>query len=197
MKIIETENLFQSQFVNLNATKFADRDGDEKFWVWAQRPNDQRAVMIVPYINFGFKPFSAKPPAGYQKDMRIVLTKEFRVPLNDYEFGFPAGLIGGDEEIVDAATRELFEETNLKIEKIIQVSPFVYNTAGLSDESIAMVFCEASGLPSNKNSEASEDIKVIIATPDNVHEIISNPANKIAAKAWLILNQFVSQKNVS
>ena len=72
----------------------------------ADRPD---AVVIVPII---------KTALGN----RLVVTKEFRVPIWDYEYGFPAGLIDADEDIAETVKRELKEETGLDLVKINQVS---------------------------------------------------------------------------
>ena len=41
----------------------------------------------------------------------FVLLKQFRPAINDYIYEFPAGLIDNGEDVIKAATRELFEET--------------------------------------------------------------------------------------
>jgi len=188
MKVKETETLMSTQFVNFNATEFEDKEGKSKFWCWAQRPNAQKAVMIVAYVNMGYKEFNK----GYHKDLRLVLTKEFRIPINGYEWGFPAGLIDGEEPLVKAANRELKEETGLTVKRVISQSPFVYNTAGLTDESISIIFVEAEGVVSNEGNESTEDIETFLYTKEQVAELLADTSKKIAAKAWLIMDSFVN-----
>jgi len=189
MKIIGTEILLKTQFIDMKATEYEDQKGETKYWVWAQRPNARKAVVIAAVVDNGFLP----GPAPYKRDLKLVVTKEFRVPISDYEFSLPAGLIDENESIEETAAREFFEETGLKIKRIIQTSPFVYNSPGMTDESAAIVFCEAEGEPSTQNNEASEEIEIIIADKNKIKEILDDPKNKIGAKSWIIFNQFIGK----
>ena len=128
------------------------------------------AVVIVPII---------KTAQGN----RLVVTKEFRVPIWDYEYGFPAGLIDGDEDIAETVKRELKEETGLDLVKINQVSRPVYSSAGMSDESCVMVLIEAAGEVSNEWLEEAEDIETLLMDVEQLRAILASES-KISAKAW-------------
>jgi ADP-ribose pyrophosphatase len=68
-------------------------------WEYAERPNSPAGIVIV-----------ALTPAG-----KLLLTEQYRVPLGKNVIELPAGLAGdehyGGEEYVQAAKRELLEET--------------------------------------------------------------------------------------
>ncbi|MBQ6697366.1 MAG: NUDIX hydrolase, partial [Lachnospiraceae bacterium] len=49
---------------------------------------------------------------GENKD-KVVLIKQFRYPLNDYVYEFPAGLVEPGEDMFEAGVREIYEETGL------------------------------------------------------------------------------------
>ena len=134
------------------------------------------AVVIVPIL---------KTPDGN----RLVLTKEFRVPIWDGEYGFPAGLIDENETIESTVKRELKEETGLNVVKIHHVSMPVYSSAGLSDESCCMVLVEVSGTPSTQLNEEHEDINVILMDIHDIRQLLTSD-KKIAAKAWGLLYCF-------
>ena len=121
--------------------------------------------------------------------LRLIVTKEFRPALNGYEWGFPAGLIDGDEGLYGAAKRELKEETGLDAVKLLYVSPQIYSSAGLTDESVAMVFVEATGELNTEGNETDEVIIVYEMTPDEVSHLVCS-GKKIGAKAWAVMDRF-------
>ena len=133
----------------------------------ADRPD---AVVIVPIIKTG-------------QGNRLVVTKEFRVPIWDYEYGFPAGLIDDGEEISSTVERELKEETGLGLVRINHVSRAVYSSAGMSDESCVMVLAEVAGTVSNEWLEDVEDIETILMDVEQIRELLGSE-EKISAKAW-------------
>jgi ADP-ribose pyrophosphatase len=101
---------------------------------------------------------------GEQKD-KIVLIRQYRYPLGDYIYEFPAGLVEPGEDVREAGIREMFEETGLTFtprEGEYFERPF-FTTVGMTDESCAMVFGYCQGEPSNANQEAAEDIQVVLA----------------------------------
>ncbi|KKL71366.1 hypothetical protein LCGC14_2095660, partial [marine sediment metagenome] len=63
---------------------------------------------------------------------RLVVTKEYRVPIGGCEYGFPAGLIDSGMTIEETVKKELKEETGLDLVKIIGKSNTDVSSAGLS-----------------------------------------------------------------
>lgn len=183
MKIKDTEILLKTKFIYLKATEYEDNEGNDKFWVWAQRPNDTKAVVIVPLIDDG-------------DSKKLVVIKEFRVPLNDYEWGFPAGLVNKGEDPVEAAKRELTEETSLIVKEVIRSSPYIYNTAGMTDESISMVYVKCEGKVSKEFLESSEDIETHIMNQEQVKELLEDKNKKFGAKAWMVLDFFARNNDI-
>ena len=92
-------------------------------------PNKINAVAIIPLF----------------EDGDILMIKEFRYPINDYVYAFPAGLIDDGESSVDAAIRELREETGLMVTKIIIEFPGGYSSEGMTDEKVSTVVCRVRG----------------------------------------------------
>ena len=117
---------------------------------------------------------------------KLVVTREFRVPLWDYEYGFPAGLIDDGEEIEQTVARELKEETGLDLVKIRHISMPVFSSAGLTDESCNMVLVEAKGQVSDKWLDHTEDIEVLLLDVEGIRDLLASD-KKIAAKAWGLL----------
>src|SRR5437899_493170 len=84
MKIEGVEKLTNEKWLNLFAVTY-ERNHHRGRWVFASRSESPRwkerhcdAVLIVPLLRE-----EGKPP-------RLVLIKEFRVPINDYLYGMPA-----------------------------------------------------------------------------------------------------------
>jgi len=135
------------------------------------------AVVVVPY---------------YKNEEKLVLIKEFRVALGDYQYGFPAGLVDKGESVEDAGKRELFEETGLTVTRITKKSPAIFSSSGLTDESLYLLFVECEGIPSTLYNEASEDIEVLMVSRAAAKDLIRDERIKFDVKSWIILDFFAS-----
>lgn len=79
------------------------------------------------------------------KNSDVLATKEFRYATNTYCLEFPAGLIEPGEGAVEAAIRELKEETGLDTKQVLFSIPGGFSSAGMTDEKVAVVGLEVSG----------------------------------------------------
>lgn len=101
---------------------------------------------------------------GEEKD-RIVLIRQYRYPIGDYVYEFPAGLLEPCEDVREAGAREMFEETGLEFTPVEGGDfqrPF-FTSVGMTDESCALCFGYCSGTPTNVHQEDAEDIQVVLA----------------------------------
>ncbi len=187
MKIIEAVKLAQTKWLNLFDVRFVDKTGGERFWQVVSRAAEPRCV------SGQFEPADAVVIVPYHTAYnRLVVTREYRVPLGDYEYGFPAGLIDKGENAEQAARRELTEETGFAVTRIAKVSPPVYSTAGISDESVVMVYVECTGETTSRFTTASEQIEVILASPQEAKSLCERRDLKFDAKAWLVISSFAA-----
>ena len=187
MKINDVKKITDYNHLNLFSVQYKDRADKDKEWIFASRSNpanpleqDGRsadAVVIVPY---------------HKNEEKLVLIKEFRVVLGDYQYGFPAGLVDKGESVEEAGKRELFEETGLTLTRIINQSPAVFSSSGMTDESLCLMFVECEGIPSNQYNEASEDIEIIMVSRAMAVGIIHDKRLKFDVKTWIILNSFAA-----
>jgi ADP-ribose pyrophosphatase len=175
--------LTDCKWVNLFEVDFARKKQPRKRWIMCSRNDDPvagasraDAVVIVATID-----------ANGEK--KLVVTKEFRVPIWDFEYGFPAGLIDNGEDVETTVARELKEETGLELVRIRHISMPVFSSAGLTDESCHMVLVDAQGQASDKWLDESEDIEVLLLDIEGIRELLASDKN-IAAKAWGLLYHY-------
>jgi ADP-ribose pyrophosphatase len=185
--IIAAEPLADTRWLRLFRVDYHLGDRGNRSWVVATRSERPRcvtgrfetpdAVIIVAY---------------HRAASRIVVTREYRVALADYEYGFPAGLVEAGESVEDAARRELQEETGLTMTRVLKTSPCLYSSAGITDESMVLVYVECDGEPSAEGNDASELIEVRFLSPEEAGRLCSHPSLKFDAKAWLVLSHFAA-----
>jgi ADP-ribose pyrophosphatase len=185
IKIKDSKKLTAVKWLNLFDVIYVTENRNEKSWKIASRQKKPRcvtgrydrpdAVVIVPY---------------HAAENKMVITREYRVPLNDYEYGFPAGLVDAGESVEQAARRELKEETGLTISRLIKCSPPIYSSAGMTDESVTMVYVECEGEPSNSANTDTEQIEILLISSAEALSLLNDPLLKFDAKAWLEISRF-------
>ncbi len=186
MRIIGHRILHKGRRLFLYAVQYIDRLGNERTWEVVSRKSpplvvsmDYKrpdAVVIVPY---------------HVPSASLVVIREFRIPLGCYQVGFPAGLVDHGEAVEQAARRELLEETGLELIGIRRVSPPVYSSSGMTDESVVMVYADCQGNPSSDFNESSERIEAIMLSRHEASMLMDDPALKFDVKTWLVLRSFV------
>lgn len=185
MDILDTRSLSQHRHLNLFDTSYRDRTGAERSWVFASRCDPPKLV-----TGAFQQPDAVVIAALHTARKALVVIEEFRVPLGGYQYGFPAGLVDAGESVETAAQRELFEETGLELIRLLETSPPVYSSSGMTDESVCMVFCECDGIPTNAGNTASEDIRVRFISQPEARTLCAAPDVKMDAKAWIVLYGF-------
>jgi ADP-ribose pyrophosphatase len=182
MKIIDSNKLTDLKWLNLFNVLYMDRNGVYKNWQIASRKKEPKCVAK----DFD-KPDAVVMVPFHKSKKKMVITKEYRVPLADYEYGFPAGLIDEGETIQEAARRELKEETGLEVTRFIKIGPPIYSSAGMTDEAVSMVYVECDGNPSTNGNEGSENIQVVFVSKEEALGLCEDLSLKFDAKAWIVL----------
>jgi ADP-ribose pyrophosphatase len=181
MQLSNVRKLTDERHVNLFSVDF-DNNGHKGRWVFASRkkqPYGGRsgdAVIIVPVLRN-----PGEPP-------RLVMIREFRVPVGDHVIGLPAGLIDPGEGVEETVRREVHEETGLEVARIERVTQPLYPSAGLTDESVVMAFVEVRGDPSaGPHLEPSESLEVLFLDHEAVCRLCDDQTPNVDAKAWMVL----------
>ena len=185
MKIEFVKKITDYLHLNMFEITYSDTRDRKKIWRFASRNDSPKcvsghfetpdAVVIVPF---------------HLEKKKLVIIKEFRVPLGDYQYGFPAGLVDDGETVETSVQRELKEETGLTVTRINKVSPPIYSSSGMTDESISMVYVECTGETSREGNTSSEDIDTIFVSPDEAKTLCGNDQIKFDVKTWLVLSMY-------
>ena len=179
-----------NRFLNCFELEAVHRDGGVSPYYVASRAKNISALKAVTHENnpdgvilYGIY--------GKQRD-RVVLIRQYRYPLGDYLYEFPAGLVEDEEEMTQAGIREMFEETGLNFTPVdagAYSRPF-FTTAGMTDESCAMLFGYCTGVPTSANEEASEEIQVILADRAEAKRILRE--ENVALMCAYMLMHFIA-----
>ncbi|WP_461816070.1 NUDIX hydrolase [Faecalimonas sp.] len=106
---------------------------------------------------------------------KVVLIRQYRCPIDDYIYEFPAGLVDEGEDFKTAGIRELKEETGLILSPIdvkdMFTKPF-FTTVGMTDESCGTVYGYAKGKPSKEGQEENEEIEIVLADRKEARRIL-------------------------
>jgi ADP-ribose pyrophosphatase len=183
-EIIKKVILASTKFLNLVETTYKNKIGKLSTWLSAERPNNQNAVVIIALVH------------DEHKEPCLVVIKEYRVPIQGYEWGLPAGLIEPGHSPEATVIKELTEETGLNVSTFTRpISPAVFNSPGLTNEAVYYAFVYADGKLDDSKTEESEDITSYLMTRQEVQSLLRqaehDPKIMIGAKAWLIFTRFV------
>lgn len=131
--------------------------------------------------------------ATHIDEEKLVVIKQFRIPLNDYVYEVPAGLIDAGEDFETTVRRELKEETGLDLVEIDykKTKAKAYISTGMTDESVALVYCTCRGVATTDNLEDDEDIEVMLVSKEEAKKITTSK-EKIDIKALLVMQNFIN-----
>lgn len=193
IKIIEVK--YKSKFLNVYEVVYKNKLNQDKKWFVASRKNiDDYKALLNKERNFAPDAVLIVGLCREDNEDKIVLIKEYRVPINDYIYSLPAGLIDKGEDLYTSAVREMKEETGLDLYDINKdlTVPNAFASVGMSDESLAIVYGKARGHISNDFQESSEEIQTILVTREEAKKIL-NSKSPIDIKALLVLKDFVGE----
>ena len=183
----------QHRFLNLFCMDVRHRNGEASEYYVASRAKSVDDLKAVTHRNDpdGVSIYSVY---GEQRD-HVVLVKQYRYPLGDYVYEFPAGLVETGEAMTDAAVREFHEETGLHLKVVLADDMYTkprFTTVGMTDEACGMVYGYASGVPDNRFEESSEDIQVVLADKKEVRRILKEE-NVTMMCAYMLLHFLKSE----
>ena len=181
-----------NRFLNYYELEAVHRDGSISPYYMASRAKDASQLKAVTHQN---RPDGVIIYGVYGEEQdRVVLIRQYRYPLGDYVYEFPAGLVEEGEEMGAAGVREMYEETGLTFTPVdagCYSRPF-FTTVGMTDESCGMVFGYCSGTPTSIHGEASEEIQVILADRGEAKRILRE--ENVAIMCAYMLMHFIASE---
>ncbi|HOD11864.1 MAG TPA: NUDIX hydrolase [Candidatus Omnitrophota bacterium] len=175
MKKLSEKILFQGKWISIREVHFLNPRHQEVAWETIVRNEQKSSVIVVPIL---------------MPSRRIVLIKQYRLPLEDWVIGFPAGMTDGNP---DQAFHELKEETGY-IGEVAEESPALQINSGLLNETTKIVVMHINEHdPVNQNPcqslEPTEEIEVLLVPYKEVRTFLLEQNSKgvrIAAGVWSV-----------
>ena len=188
MKLKNVRKVYEGKFLSYYIADYENKEGHIKSYEFISRSKD------VTTENFG-----KNVPAGvglvpFSKDRKkILLQAEFRLATNRFVYNFPAGLIDKGETPIEAARRELKEETGLTlVEEIATLSPS-YASQGTSDELMVIVICTCEG-EIKESCFADEEIVAKWYTKEEIKKLLDQGAY-MSVRTQMFLWQWANEKD--
>lgn len=175
-KILRVSTVARSRLFNVETVDLEFSNGVQRQYE-RMRPSSREAVMIVPVLGDD-----------------LLLIREYAVGLEEYELGFPKGLIDPGEQVFQAANRELMEEAGFGAE---QFSFLRKLTMAPSYFSSKMNIVVAEGLfPKRLKGDEPEEMPVIRWPLSRMMALLDEPDFREArnVSALFLLRDFLAQR---
>lgn len=184
--------LNKTKFLSFYEAEYENKKGEDKTWMIATRKKEEELQEMF-FNNKEDKDDAVVVCALHKPSNKLVMIRQFRIPVNDYVYELTAGLIDEGETVASTAERELMEETGLKLIKTVRnkIGSKLYLSPGMTDESVTMVFCTCEGTINTENLEADECIEPMLISREGAAKILGEN-KKMDIKCFLVLQSFVT-----
>lgn len=175
-QIQNIREIASGNWLQLNEATYEDHYGNERKWEYASRRNSNGVVTVI---------------LEDEAKTQFLLVRQYRVPTMAFTWEFPAGLINEGEAPVEAARRELKEETGYSGD-IIALSPMLYTSPGLSNEHGFIICMTAKEKPTKPHFDPSEFIQHVWVPYDTMwhflleHQTINHDAVDNKVYMWML-----------
>src|SRR5687768_12753614 len=104
-------------------------------------------------------------------DGRLVMVEQFRHGIGAPSLEFPAGILDPGESPIQAAARELEEETGFRAQSLQSLGTLHPNVA-IQNNRLAIILARGCTPTGQHDMDASEDLRVRVLTVDEVEQCI-------------------------
>ena len=175
MQFRKIEKKAEGRFITRYDITYETNAGREKVYEIISRDKDLRTFEALHDKNADSVILIMEDETGD----RILLSREFRMAVGEWVYNFPAGLIDPGETPMEAAKRELFEETGLHITEVTDTLGNGYSAIGFTNELNVCVMGKAAGKFSKSTSD-EEEIEPGWYTKEQVRQLLRT--SKFAAR---------------
>ena len=176
MNILKHVAFTESPWIRPRRIVYENDDGEVLNWDYIERVNARTSVLVMPL---------------FEGSGDLLFVRQYRVILDRYVIGFPAGVISNGEDVETCALRELEEETGYR-GTIVEISPELTLNSALVKETAhcVVVELEEDALPKDQQLEPSEKIEVCRVKKDQLRNFFQQATVKgdiVAGGLWYML----------
>ena len=104
-KVKNIETLAETKFLSLYNANYTNKSGNEKTWTIATRKD--KKTLEEQFFNGKEDKVDAVVILVYHMEKKkLVAIRQFRIPLNNYVYELPAGLIDNNDDFIQTVKRE-------------------------------------------------------------------------------------------
>lgn len=179
LKLIEFKKVKDGRYLKNYELKYINKAGNEKTYEIVSRRELSGAD------DLGDKPSGVSIIATCNN--KLLLLHEFRMGINQTIYNLCAGMLEPNETIETCIERELYEETGLKLKRILKILPPSFAAAAISDVTTYIAFVEVEGTFNDHTSD-NEMIHPGFYTKEQIEELLAN--EKFSSRAQLAAYYF-------
>ena len=186
MKFLGIEKILDGRFITRYNVRYETEAHTEKVYEMVSRDKDLTRQEQL----YGKETDAVIMLLTDDSGEKLLLLKEFRMATGQAIFNMPAGLTGPNEDLFEAAARELQEETGLALTAIHTVLPAAYSAIGFSNEKNTLLLGSAHGVIQPSDSP-EEEIEAGWYTRQQVKDMILSGTpfeSRTQLYAWLWAN---------